>query len=148
MIYTGHTYHPVLVGCWATLCDAGQSLLIMCILIIKFKRCSKSQVSEPPTTVHLYQRPSRLPHYTPMPWAVCTNFTFTPVGVNDITEVLTSGVWWNPRGFNLRDFPANLPRMHHFVKTRGYKPPWLYNLPPWLLTVLTIWWGIPICCKW
>ena len=34
-----------------------------------------------------------------------------------------------PRGFNLRGFPANLPRMHHLVKTRGYKPPWLYNPP-------------------
>ena len=39
-------------------------------------------------------------------------------GVNDTTGVLTCGVSWNPRGFNLR------------VKTRGYKPLWLYNLPP------------------
>ena len=46
-------------------------------------------------------------------------------------------------GFNLRGFPANLPRMHHLLKTRGYKPPWLYNLPPWLFPVLTIWWGFP-----
>ena len=78
-------------------------------------------------------------HVTPS-GAVCTNFTFTPVGVNDTTEVLTSGVSLNPRGFYLRGFPANSPRMHHLLKlkTRGYKPPWLWNLPPWVFTVLTI----------
>ena len=48
--------------CWPII----ETLLVKCILTIKFKQCSKGHVSESATTVDLYQRPSRLQHKAPM----------------------------------------------------------------------------------